>query len=103
MDMRTNQASYPTNLDSPFCASEANTDFDVDPQIRQLAVRQVDSPPADETVLIEDLIGALHEKERMIEELKHQQTTGWSASVLTAWRRRFEALVVSSARSAVNR
>jgi hypothetical protein len=58
----------------------------------------LDSSTGDETVLIGDLIDALHEKERLIAELKQPQAAGWSASVLAAWRRRFAALVVSSAR-----
>ena len=102
INMKTNQAPYPTGH-SPFCAGEAHTDFDVDPEIHHLATRKMESPAADETVLIEDLIDALHEKERMIEELKHYQTAGSSASVLAAWRRRFAALVISSARPTVDR
>jgi len=96
--MKTNQATYPTGIPSLFCAGEAHTDFDVDPEIHQLAVSQTDFSTADETVLIEDLIDALREKERMIAELKQPQAAGWSASVLAAWRHRFAALVVSSAR-----
>ena len=80
------------------CAAEADAGFVLDAGINYRPVRQMQSPTADETVLIEDLIDALHEKERMIEELKQHQAAGWSTSVLAAWRRRFAALVLSSAR-----
>jgi hypothetical protein len=60
-------------------------------------VTERDSTPSDQTVLIEDLIQALREKERMLAELKHRKASGWTASALAAWRRRFGTLVCSAA------
>src|SRR2546426_5901532 len=90
--MKMNQAS---------CAGEAYAGFGFGTGIKRRPASQVQSPTTDETVLIEDLIDALREKERMIAELKQRQLAGCSASVLAAWRRRFAALVVSSARPTV--
>jgi hypothetical protein len=75
--------------------SDAPGHFDLDSPI---LLRPVQSAPTDESVLIEDLIDALREKERMIAELKQHRGADWNASGLAAWRRRFAALVVSSAR-----
>lgn len=78
--------------------SDAPGPFNLD--VSPILLRPTQSAPTDESVLIEDLIDALREKERMIAELKQHRGSGWNASGLAAWRRRFAALVVSSARHA---